>query len=407
MDYVINALVNFLLYISIPLAIRYVILRKPIKSKWVAIGILAPIFFGFSILINIQRDEAQKRISQEFNVPYKPRPHMLGAPILYMAMALSYGILRSGDKKSETMNNESVNQVAEGKNNLPICPNCKTEISTGSIYCDKCGNKTAEASDKTKEISVAAQRPRSSASLETNTADSPSIANAERHIVIQQHVTKTTQVFSPDREVNNASFASLQEVGVDEDHIYASIARELETDAAQKGLWTKLFAECGGDEKQTKVLYIKQRAERLIYEERSRLAQAAREHAHEASRIEQVRLNKELADKIQALSASHTAVMMFTNVAHNNLQKVRRLLSEEPLLIAVKNRDRETPLHIAVREKNLAMARLLLEKGAITDENNCYWVTPLEYAKNSKQVEMVKLLTAQVGEFRGTVAQET
>ncbi|MDO8445145.1 MAG: ankyrin repeat domain-containing protein [Deltaproteobacteria bacterium] len=66
------------------------------------------------------------------------------------------------------------------------------------------------------------------------------------------------------------------------------------------------------------------------------------------------------------------------------------------MLIAVRNRDRETPLHIAVREKNLAMARLLLENGALTDEKNCYWVTPLEYAVNSKQKEMVKLLTAQI-----------
>lgn len=231
------------------------------------------------------------------------------------------------------------------------------------------------------------------------TNDSLNPANAEQHIVIQQHIPKATQVLSHSREASTTSVSGQLEVAVEEDRIYASIARELETGAEHKGLWTRLFAECGGDEKQTKVLYIKQRAERLISEERSRLEQAARVHAHEASRIEQVRLNKELADKIQALSASHTAVMMFTNVAQNNLQEVRRLLSEEPLLIAVKNRDRETPLHIAVREKNPAMARLLLEKGAITDENNCYWVTPLEYAKNSKQVEMVKLLTAQVGEF--------
>lgn len=145
MDYVINVLVYFLFYISIPIAIRYVILRKPIKSKWIVIGILVSIFIGFSILINIQRDEAQKKIYQEFNMPYKPRPHMLGSPILYIAMALSYGILRRGHKKLEKMKDESVQQIAEAKNILPVCPNCKTEISTESAYCHKCGNKIAEA----------------------------------------------------------------------------------------------------------------------------------------------------------------------------------------------------------------------------------------------------------------------
>ncbi len=100
-NYLINILVSFLFYISIPIAIRYVILRKPIKSKWIAIGILVPIFIGFSIVINIQRDEVQKKIYQELNMPYKSRPHMIGSPILYVAMALSYGILRRRNKNSE------------------------------------------------------------------------------------------------------------------------------------------------------------------------------------------------------------------------------------------------------------------------------------------------------------------
>jgi len=56
------------------------------------------------------------------------------------------------------------------------------------------------------------------------------------------------------------------------DRIYAKIARELETGGMTKGLWTRLYAECDGDEKRTKVLYIKQRAEKLIAAERMRLA---------------------------------------------------------------------------------------------------------------------------------------
>ena len=57
---------------------------------------------------------------------------------------------------------------------------------------------------------------------------------------------------------------------IDDERIYAEIARELETGGIDKGLWTRLFAECDGDEKRTKVLYIRQRAERLIAAERAR-----------------------------------------------------------------------------------------------------------------------------------------
>jgi hypothetical protein len=58
--------INFLCYISIPITIRYLFLRKPIKNKWIAIGILVPIFIGFSILINIQRDELIENVNQRY-----------------------------------------------------------------------------------------------------------------------------------------------------------------------------------------------------------------------------------------------------------------------------------------------------------------------------------------------------
>ena len=59
---------------------------------------------------------------------------------------------------------------------------------------------------------------------------------------------------------------------IDDERIYAGIAGELETGSMDKGLWTRLFAECDGDEKRTRVLYIRQRAERLIAAERARRA---------------------------------------------------------------------------------------------------------------------------------------
>jgi len=55
-----------------------------------------------------------------------------------------------------------------------------------------------------------------------------------------------------------------QRPAVDEDAVYAAIANELESGAIDKGLWTRLFAECDGDESKTKAAYIRQRANQLL-----------------------------------------------------------------------------------------------------------------------------------------------
>ncbi len=72
---------------------------------------------------------------------------------------------------------------------------------------------------------------------------------------------------------------------VDEDSVYIIIAEELESGKTEKGLWTRLFAECGGDEKQTKVLYITRRAEKLLTAERARREQLAFEEAEAQRRL--------------------------------------------------------------------------------------------------------------------------
>ncbi len=59
------------------------------------------------------------------------------------------------------------------------------------------------------------------------------------------------------------SFLESPKLDVDDDAIYAVIAKELETGATDLGLWTRLLAECDGDEKKTKVAYIKRRAEKI------------------------------------------------------------------------------------------------------------------------------------------------
>jgi len=53
------------------------------------------------------------------------------------------------------------------------------------------------------------------------------------------------------------------ETAQDEDSLYTKVAEELESGKTDKGLWTRLIAECDGDEKIIKVQYIKKRFEKL------------------------------------------------------------------------------------------------------------------------------------------------
>jgi hypothetical protein len=215
-------LINFLCYISIPIAIRYVFLRKPIENKWIAIGILVPIFIGFSILINIQRDDLNEKVNQKYGLQHKPGTHMIGSPMLYAVMLLSYFILRRGQKNRNSTSFKENKNLIEVKNNHPRLV------------------------------------------VENNTHSTVIPAYADQLVTIPQHIDKGAPTSSPVRNANNAPPVIRPEISVDEEPVYAIIARELETGSTDKGLWIRLFAECCGDEQQMKILYIKQRAERLI-----------------------------------------------------------------------------------------------------------------------------------------------
>jgi hypothetical protein len=49
-----------------------------------------------------------------------------------------------------------------------------------------------------------------------------------------------------------------------DDRLYEQIAQELEANTVDKGLWTKAYSQAEGDDKQTRVLYIKARFARLL-----------------------------------------------------------------------------------------------------------------------------------------------
>jgi len=76
----------------------------------------------------------------------------------------------------------------------------------------------------------------------------------------------------------------------DENAIYASVAEEIESRKTNRGLWTRLYAECDGDEKKTEVRYIKERAAQLIA-------------AENAKRTAQVIATNEASDPLPLASA--------------------------------------------------------------------------------------------------------
>jgi hypothetical protein len=79
--------------------------------------------------------------------------------------------------------------------------------------------------------------------------------------------------------------------------MYASVAEEIESGNKDRGLWTRLYAECDGDENRIKVQYIKKRAAQLIEverEERRVANEAAREAAQRKSA--EIRAQEDIAE---------------------------------------------------------------------------------------------------------------
>lgn len=137
-----------------------------------------------------------------------------------------------------------------------------------------------------------------------------------------------------------------RQTSIDEDHIYEEIARELETCATEKGLWTRLFAECDGDENQTKVLYIKQRAEKLISAERVRLTEIAQAHAAEAERLESLRIIKDKENEF------------FSAVWEGNISSVDKLMREGIQPSHLRDKEGRSAYDLAAERKDQQMIQL-------------------------------------------------
>lgn len=106
--------------------------------------------------------------------------------------------------------------------------------------------------------------------------------------------------------------------GPDEDAIYTIVAEELDSGKTDKGLWTRLFAECGGDEKQVKALYITRRVEKMMEAEKSRKQLLQKQ---ETASLEQKTFNA-TAEVESAQSEKSTLIDMKTEVKKSVWPKV-------------------------------------------------------------------------------------
>lgn len=198
------------------------------------------------------------------------------------------------------------------------------------------------------------------------------------------------------------------QMNIDEDAIYEVVANEMESGRTDKGLWIRLFAEFDGDEKKSKIAYIKQRAEKLIAIERVRLLEQEQLRTEETARLEQLRtegkslrelvspdkITPEMAEKIRSLSSSYGAAMFLNAVRLNQVEQVAKLIDENSFYVAIANSEGMSPLHISAAEGYVDMAKLLIQKGAPIDTRDMYGQAPLDIAKKGNRQQLISLISA-------------
>lgn len=196
-----------------------------------------------------------------------------------------------------------------------------------------------------------------------------------------------------------------------EDRLYGQIAQELDTHTVDKGLWTKAYAQAGGDDQQTRVLYIKARLARLLAMEvaqRDATRRQQEQEQDEVARLAHVHsIRANLQRKIEQTEAAGKSVELKRLAAgdagsdflyHCGLGKwfvgdVQRTLEANPFVLDRTTLDEgSTGLHIAVQSKDKKMIEYLVEQGANIQARDSQGKTPLDMARETSQPDVVELL---------------
>lgn len=191
-----------------------------------------------------------------------------------------------------------------------------------------------------------------------------------------------------------------------EDRLYEQIAQEIETNAVDKGLWTKAFAQSGGDDKLTRVAYIKARFEKLMaadnakfeamQQEREEMAKHEREEAERIGTLRQRISLRELSAsdsvKLKDLWVSDHSANFIARCSWGDLDFLTNSIKENPLFLLVRNGSGSTGLHMAVKNKHTDAAKYLAEEGASVNARNGDGKSPIDLAKETGQADLAVFL---------------
>lgn len=199
---------------------------------------------------------------------------------------------------------------------------------------------------------------------------------------------------------------------IDEEAIYEEIASEIESGNVRKGLWAKLWTENDGDDAKTKLAYM-----RTCVAEKCREIDAAQRAAAQVTHdLEQEAAQRRYAESMK-IDAILERVMLLKQLPEDQFSEIRNevrlsgdekrfwgllrigrlhevweIVAEHPDLILVIDSVGNTPLHIAVKEEFVELAKRLLSCGAYPDKPNHYGTTPRMIAEKNGSKEMAGLL---------------
>lgn len=182
---------------------------------------------------------------------------------------------------------------------------------------------------------------------------------------------------------------------MDENAIYATVAGELETDQTDKGLWTRLYVEHDGDEKKTKIAYIKQRAEKLIAIEKSRVFHETQRREEEAkARTELMKnISTGAVDRVDAeKSVGGMGPAYLAACKSGKTSDVKRMITDRPMLLAVRDKEGNTGLHIAVSAGHKDIVACLVEHGIYKQARTDAGTTASDMARQFGLKEIAAIL---------------
>jgi len=180
-----------------------------------------------------------------------------------------------------------------------------------------------------------------------------------------------------------------------EEKAYDQVGQELETHTVDRATWTKAFAQAGGDDKQTRVLYIQLRVEKLVSSGTVRLKaehELAEKQAKEEARAraaEELQRSRALPGKIsRGLIDAKTAAdavgelgMEFLNMCREaDLKTLKGMVERQPMLLAVADIEGNTALHIVSVSRGHEFIHYFLQAGANRNARNLFGDTPLDAA---------------------------